>query len=97
VPRHVEGQSFDGRRISQVMQLLQQQGADNDMQVLRRSAKTIGEMMTKIIDRKSLEKMSTNNPGPGSLQQMPTFLAEKGPVVKEITCPAIAQSKLASS
>jgi hypothetical protein len=69
--------SAQRHRIGQVMQLLQQQVADNDMQVLRRSTKTIIEMTTKIIGRKSLEKMTTKNPGPGSLLQRRRFSPKK--------------------
>jgi hypothetical protein len=58
--------------------------------LLRRSTKTIVEMATKIIGRKGLEKMTTKNPGPGSLQQLPTLLAEKGPLTKQVTRPSIA-------
>jgi hypothetical protein len=97
VPSHIEGQGFHCLRIGQVVQLLQQQGADNDMQILRRSTKAIVEMTTKIVDRKSLEKMATKNTSPGSLQQQPTCLAKKGPVIKQITRPSIAQSKHTSS
>ena len=66
--RLVEGQSFNSRHIGQVEKLPQRQGADNDMQVLRWPIKTVVEMMTKIINRKSLEKMATKGPSPGSLQ-----------------------------
>jgi len=36
----------------------------------------------KFIDRKLVKKMIPENPGPGSLQQVPTFIPEFGPVIK---------------
>ncbi len=89
MPGHVEGQGFHRRRVTQIVQLLEQQDPDDDMQILRWPAEPVIEVPAKIVNRKRVEKMVPKNTGPGSLQQPPTLLSEIRPVIKQFTGPSV--------
>ncbi|MDA3858782.1 MAG: hypothetical protein PF480_11245 [Roseovarius sp.] len=62
MPGHVESQSFDCGRVAQVVQLLQEQNADDDVQILRRTTQPIIEMRQQFIDRKIIKKVVSEHP-----------------------------------
>lgn len=63
------------------------------MQVLRRPAEPVIKVAAKLVNRKFDKKVVPKNPGPGSLQQTPTFVPEIGPAIKQIPGPSVAKSK----
>ena len=51
VPGHVERQSLDGGRVAQVVQLLQEQNANDDVQILRRATELFPKVGDGLIRR----------------------------------------------
>ena len=46
-------------------------------------------MTAKIVNGKLDKQMVPKNPGPGSLQQAPTFVPEIGPAIKQFPSPSV--------
>ena len=53
-------QSLDGGRITQVMKLLQEQNAKDDVQILRGAPEAIVKVRQQFIDRKIIKKVLPN-------------------------------------
>jgi len=75
MPGHVESQSFNRSRVTQVMQLLQEQHANDDVQIFRRAPQAIIKMRQQFLDRKIIEKMVSEDPRPRTIQQQAPLLA----------------------
>lgn len=91
VPGHVERQSLNGGRIAQIVQVLQEQNANDDVQILRGAPEAIVKMRQQFFDRKIIKKVFPEHPRPRTIKQTSPLVAHFRPAIKQITGPSVAQ------
>ena len=91
VPGHVERHGLDGGRIAQVLQLLQEQNANDDVQILRGASEAIVKMRQQFIDRKIIKKVIPEHPRPETIKKPSPLVAHFRPAIKQITGPFVVQ------
>ena len=73
------------------MQLLQEQNANDDVQILRGAPEAIVKMRQQFIDRKIIKKVLPEHPRPRTIKQPTPLVAHFRPAIKQITGPSVAQ------
>ncbi len=96
MPGEVEGDGLDGLGVGGVVELLEDQGADDGVEVLGGASQLAGEVGGQLADRKVIEEMVSEDGGPGAVEEPAAFLAEVLPGVEEVAGPVIANGEHAT-
>jgi len=89
MPGHVECQCLNRGCIAQIVQLLQEKNADDDVKIFRWASNTRVEIGKQFINRKVFKKMVSENLSPRAFQEPTPFLAQFRPAIKQISRPSV--------
>ena len=97
LPGEVEGDGLDGGGVGGVVELLEDQGADDGVEVLGGASQLAGEAGGQLADREVVEEMLAEDGGPGAVEEPASFLAEVLPGVEEVAGLVVADGEHATS